>query len=327
MSQSITDKIFAEYENIRSKESLMRQKRIEQAHEICPELEEIRKEVASKGYSKAMELAKNPDREQQIRKELFEENEKLKKRREVLLKEYNIPEDYDKIRYECPICMDTGYAENQKCRCYKAKLTKYSYERSNLSGHMQEMSFDKFEFKYFPDVPEKDGISPLDRIRKIHSEAKQMCENFEEYKRSFLYFGDTGSGKTFLSGCIANALIEKGYSVLYITAGKLFELMENKKYGRQRDISDDELIETAYSCDMLILDDLGAEFPSKLRQAFAYDILNERILAGKKMIINTNLNLDELSREYSQRFVSRLFEHFYALRFVVKDIRKQKMYE
>ncbi len=327
MSQSITDKIMAEYESLRSKENLLRKKRIENAHRLCPELEEIRTEMASVGYRHAIELSKNPDKEEEIRKALSTEHERLQKRRQELLAENNIPADYDKVHYECTLCMDTGFVENKKCRCYKSKLTKYSYERSNLSGHMQDISFDKFDFKYFSDAPEKDGISPLERIKKIYSEAKQMSENFDEYKRSFLYFGDTGSGKTFLAGCVANSLIEQGYSVLYITAGKLFELMENKKYGRARDITDDELIDTAYSCDMLILDDLGAEFPSKLRQAFAYDILNERLLAGRKMIINTNLNLDELSREYSQRFVSRLFEHFYAMRFVVKDIRKQKMYE
>ncbi len=327
MSQSITDKIVAEYESIRSRENMLRKKRVEEAHAMCPELEEIRKEIAATGYQHALELSKNPHKEDEIRKKLLVEIEKLEERRSKLLLENNIPLDYDKVHYECSACMDTGFVENKKCKCYKTKLTKYSYERSNLSGHMQDISFDKFDFKYFPDTPEKDGISPLERIKKIYTEAKQMSENFDDYKRSFLYFGDTGSGKTFLAGCIANSLIEQGYSVLYITAGKLFELMENKKYARSRDISDDELIDTAYSCDLLVLDDLGAEFPSKLRQAFAYDILNERLLAGRKMVINTNLSLDELSREYSQRFVSRLFEHFYAMRFVVKDIRKQKMYE
>lgn len=327
MSQSITDKIVAEYESIRSKEDILRKKRVEEAHAKCPELEQIRREIAKTGYMHALELSKHPHKEDEIRKKLLEETKRLEERRIQLLVENNIPTDYDKVRYECPECMDTGFVENKKCKCYKSKLTKYSYERSNLAGHMQNIRFDRFDFRYFSDTPEKDGISPLERIKKIYGEAKQMTENFDEYKRSFLYFGDTGSGKTFLAGCIANALIEQGYSVLYITAGKLFELMENKKYGRSRDISDDELIETAYSCDLLVLDDLGAEFPSKLRQAFAYDILNERLLAGRKMVINTNLNLDELSKEYSQRFVSRLFEHFYAMRFVVKDIRKQKMYE
>lgn len=327
MAQSIQDKITAEYDSIRSREALQRNARMTQIHSQFPELAEIHSQIAATGYNHAIELSKNPENEEQIRQKLQTELERLKKRRTEILTENNIPDDYDKVHFECELCKDTGFTGNEKCRCYKAKLTKYSYDKSNLSKHMQEISFDKFNVKYFSSTPEQDGISPLQRIEKALTEAKNMTKSFDEYKKSFLFFGTPGSGKTFLSGCIANSLIEQGYSVLYITASKLFEMMENKKYSRPRDESDDELISTAYTCDLLILDDLGSEFPSKLRPAFAYDILNERLLAGKKLIINTNLSVDQLAGEYTQRFVSRLFEHFYAMRFSGTDIRKQKMYE
>lgn len=327
MAQSISDKISAEYDSIRSQEALQRNQRISEIHKKFPELEQIRSQIASSGYRHAMELSKDPLKENEIRQKLHDEVDGLEKRRKEILEENNIPEDYDKIRFRCELCQDTGYVENEKCRCYKAKLAKYAYEQSNLSKHMQGISFDKFNLKYFSDEADKDGISALQRIEKALAEAKNMASDFDNYKKSFLYFGSPGSGKTFLAGCIANSLIEQGYSVLYVTAGKLFEMMENKKYGRPRELSEDDLISTAYTCDLLILDDLGNEFPSKLKSAFAYDILNERLLAGKKLIINTNLTLDQLSDEYSQRFVSRLFEHFYALRFTCTDIRKQKMYE
>lgn len=327
MAQSITDKISAEYDNIRSQEALLRNQRVSKYHAQFPELEQIRTQIASAGYNHAMELAKNPEKEEEIRTRLEKEIDSLEKRKEKILTQNNIPKDYDKIRFRCSICQDTGFADNEKCRCYKAKLTKYSYEQSNLSMHMQGISFDNFNLKYFSDKPDKDGISPLQRIEKALTEAKNMADNFDDYKKSFLYFGSTGSGKTFLAGCIANSLINKGYSVLYVTAGKLFEMMENKKYNRPRELSEDDLISTAYTCDLLIMDDLGCEFPSKLKAAFAYDILNERLLAGKKLIINTNLDPDQLASEYTQRFVSRLFEHFYAMRFTSTDIRKQKMYE
>lgn len=327
MAQSITDKISAEYDNIRAQEALLRNERIAKYHAQFPELEQVRKEIASTGYNHAMELAKNPDKEEEIRKKLQQKLASLEAQKKEILTANNIPEDYDKIRFRCSICQDTGFAGNEKCRCYKAKLTKYSYEQSNLSMHMQGISFDNFNLKYFSDKPDKDGISPLQRIEKALAEAKNMSENFDEYKKSFLYFGGAGSGKTFLAGCIANSLINRGYSVLYVTAGKLFEMMENKKYNRPRELSEDDLISTAYTCDLLIVDDLGSEFPSKLKAAFAYDILNERLLAGKKLIINTNLDLDQLAQEYTQRFVSRLFEHFYAMKFTSTDIRKQKMYE
>ncbi len=327
MSQSITDKISGEYDSIRSDEALKRKQRMAKYHLICPELESIRNEITALGYKHAIKLAQNPEKEEEIRQKLEGEISKLNTKRSKLLKEHNIPDDYDKVHYKCTECQDTGFVGNEKCRCYKVKLAKYSYQQSNLAKHMQGITFDNFELKYFGDSPDKDGISPKQRIEKALSEAKSMANDFDNYKKSFLYFGPTGSGKTFLSGCIANSLIDKGYSVLYITAGKLFEMMENKKYNRPREESDDDLINTAYTCDLLILDDLGAEFPSKLKASFAYDILNERLIQGKKLVINTNLDEDKLAVEYTKRFVSRLFEHFYAMKFTTQDIRKQKMYE
>ena len=327
MAQSITDKILAEYNFMRTNAELSRNRRVAEIHSLIPELESIRSESVSAGHRAAMEVAKNPDKEDEIRNRMNSELESLAERRNKLLKENNIPEDYDKVRYKCTLCNDTGYIENEKCSCYKAKVTKYTYERSNMSRYMKEISFDKFDFKYFSDEPDKNGISPLMRIKKAYNEAKTMADNFAEYPKSFLFFGAPGTGKTFLSGCIATALMNKGYSVLYITSAKLFEIMENKKYSRPRNENDDELIETAYTCDLLILDDLGAEPPSKLAPSFVYDILNERMMAEKKMVINSNLDPDQLSAMYTQRFVSRFFEHFYALKLTGKDIRKQKMYE
>lgn len=327
MSQSITDRISDEYDKIRLNEELARNKRIADVHKNLPELEEIRTNITKAGQKAAMELSKNIHKEDEIRQKLNKEIEKLKMRKNQILKENGIDEDYDKIHFQCPLCEDTGRIGNERCRCYKSKSTKYTYEQSNLSMSMREINFDKFDFKYFSDEQDKNGISPLMRIKKAYNEAKSMTKNFDGYKKSFLFFGAPGTGKTFLSGCIATELLNQGYSVLYITAGKLFELMENKKYSRPRDENDDALIMSAYNCDLLILDDLGAEAPSKLAPSFAYEILNARMSDNKKMIINTGLDPDRLSEAYTQRFVSRLFEHFYALKFNCKDIRKQKMYE
>lgn len=327
LAQSITDKIFAEYDQLRSREALLRNKRVNEIHERIPELEEIKREITSVGFEHAVKISKNPDKEDEIRKELGSRLKELEERKKNILSENSIPEDYDKIRYHCELCRDTGFVDNEKCRCYKARLMKYSYERSNLSVYMKDATFESFDFKYFSDTPQKDGISPLMRIKKAYNEARNMCANFEDYEKSLLFFGGAGLGKTYLSGCIANSLIEKGYSVLYMTSGRLFEMFENKKFNKLRNESDEENIRAAYDSDLLIIDDLGTEIPSKLTPSFLYDLVNERIMAGKKMIISTNLSMDELSREYTPRFVSRLFENFYAVKFVGKDIRKQKMYE
>ena len=72
---------------------------------------------------------------------------------------------------------------------------------------------------------------------------------------------------------------------------------------------------------MLILDDLGTEMPGQFVTAAFYTLLNDRILAGKPMVISTNLNIDEAARRYSPQIASRLQGSFQGLTFVGEDIR------
>ena len=58
--------------------------------------------------------------------------------------------------------------------------------------------------------------------------------------------------------------------------------------------------------------------------ASLYTLLNDRILAGKPMVISTNLNVDEMSRRYSPQIASRLHGGFQRLTFVGEDIRVLK---
>ena len=74
--------------------------------------------------------------------------------------------------------------------------------------------------------------------------------------------------------------------------------------------------------DLLILDDLGAEFPSPFNLATVYNLINTRCNRRKPTIISTNLTAQELEQKYSHRVVSRLFSLLDCLRFVGKDIRQ-----
>jgi DNA replication protein DnaC len=134
-----------------------------------------------------------------------------------------------------------------------------------------------------------------------------------------MFSGNTGLGKTFLSACIAGAVADRGYSVMYETASRLFTKMEQAKFTA----SEDARAEVAkfHTCDLLILDDLGTEMPSQFVTAALYSLLNERLLAGKPMVISTNLNVDEMARRYSPQIASRLQGEFSRLAFVGDDIR------
>lgn len=79
------------------------------------------------------------------------------------------------------------------------------------------------------------------------------------------------------------------------------------------------------SCDLLILDDLGAEFATAYSQSVLYQVINDRMTEGRATIISTNLDLPALSKAYNERILSRLIGGYTMLGFVGRDIRQQKL--
>ena len=148
---------------------------------------------------------------------------------------------------------------------------------------------------------------------------KKYAEGFTPTAGNLLFNGGTGLGKTMLSACIATAVAEKGFSVAYETAGHLFSKLERDRF-RPDEESAAEVKKLAV-CDLLIIDDLGTEMPGNFTVAALYNLVNDRLLAGKPMVISTNLNVDEMSRRYSPQIASRLHGGFTGLTFVGEDIR------
>jgi len=133
--------------------------------------------------------------------------------------------------------------------------------------------------------------------------------------------GGSGLGKTFLSSCIAKTVLEKGYSVFYQPAYKIFPIFEELRFGdRDKDIlrmQTDEIFKT----DLLIIDDLGTELTTSYTAEVFFDLLNSRINDKKQTIINTNLSLADVQRVYSERITSRIIGNFTQLKFLGEDIR------
>ena len=105
--------------------------------------------------------------------------------------------------------------------------------------------------------------------------------------------GSCGNGKTFMSACIGNALIEKEYSVYMTSISDLVNLM-SKDFGNNRP----ELIEKLSNVDLLILDDLGTENILDGRKSntieLTYKIIDSRYISNKPMIISTNLDISAM---------------------------------
>ena len=314
-----------DYEEIRQNNAMDLESRKRAVFAKIPRLEEIDYEIKSLGLKLYKIALSGGDVKPQI-DSLREEQKKLLKIKKALLTENGYPEDELSERYVCNICHDTGSVDNKPCQCFKKKLIEKAYEQSNLSAQLTHQSFDTFDMSLYSDKIDNDyGVSPRAYMERIVQVCKDFVNNFDEQQLNLLFWGEPGLGKTFLSTCIAKELILTNHSVIYETAYKTFSMLEELKF--KRSDNEDKLrfkVDKLYSCDLLILDDLGSEFLTQYTTASLFDIINSRLISGKKTVINTNLSISELEKKYGERVVSRLYGHYKVLKFIGSDIRIDK---
>ena len=250
-----------------------------------------------------------------------QQNLELQQERAILAME-NFEEGYLDDSPICDKCGGSGYIGSNMCECLRELCRQeQKKEVSVLSGSRE--TFNQFRLDYYPDrVDPKYGASPRTIMERNLRICRTYALTFTPDAGNLLFVGGTGLGKTFLSACIARAVADRGCSVVYESAGHLFGKLEQAKFNPSEETRREAARFT--ECDLLILDDLGTEMPGQFVTAAFYSLLNDRILAGKAMVISTNLNMDELSRRYSPQIASRLQGSFQGLTFVGEDIRVLK---
>ena len=234
----------------------------------------------------------------------------------------NFPLEYLADGPMCPLCQDNGYIGATMCRCLQ-ELCRQEQKKELTFLNVGREAFDQFRLDYYPDrVDPKWGVNIRTVMEKTFQTCRKYALTFNEKSGNLLFSGDTGLGKTFLSACIARAVADRGYSVVYESAGHLFANLERAKFDNDEAAKEDSRKYTA--CDLLIIDDLGTEMPSQFVTAALYALVNDRLLAGQAMIISTNLNTEDMTRRYNPQIASRLRGSFTRVAFLGDDIRVKK---
>ena len=311
------------YQDLQNRNRKLQESRIREVYEKIPRLGEIHDEIASLSLKKAriMLLGHGSEADFDLHRALND----LAEERRVLLLGNGYPEDYLELPCHCSFCHDTGYTpDGRKCSCFLQKEVDLLYDQSNLKEILKEENFDTFRLEYYSDsyIDPRNGRSAREFADRALSVAKQYVKDFSSAPENLCIYGDTGVGKTFLSHCIAKELIEKGVSVLYLTAFDLFDSLESRKFS-----SDFSLTEThshIFDCDLLIIDDLGSELNNSFTTSQLFLCINQRILDRKSTIISTNLSMENLRASYSERIFSRIFSNYKMIPMFGRDIRIQK---
>ncbi|MGL5694882.1 MAG: ATP-binding protein, partial [Peptostreptococcaceae bacterium] len=279
---------------------------------------------ATFGLKLARLVLANPNDKENILNESKIRMSELKTKKEDLLKKYKVPEWYLDPQYHCNTCNDRGFLKNgHKCNCLKQEIINNAYKMSNLSRVLDSQNFSTLDASIFS--TEKlpgSNTSPFENILEIVSICELFIMEFDKDNgENLLFYGDTGLGKTFMCNCIAKELLDKGHVVIYQTAFKMFEIIEDYKFKNGDSRISKDNYENLFDCDLLIIDDLGTELTNSFTNSELFNIINTRLLSGKKTIISTNLSPMQLGSEYAQRIFSRVFDRFKMVKFIGKDLR------
>ena len=246
-------------------------------------------------------------------KALRAEYDALNEKRIQLLAANGLTDADFEPKVTCAACGDTGYADGKLCDCVKNLARQYEYDRMNRQMPLKDSTFETFDLGYYQGAD-------LVQMRQTFEFCRRYADAFSSASPSLLLYGKTGLGKTHLSLSIVNRALDAGFGVIYAPAQTLLHQLEKEHFGR----SEGDTLELLTECDLLVIDDLGAEFRTAFTEAAVGNLLNNRVLNGKPTVISTNLTADELNEAYGERVMSRILGYYHRLPFVGADIRQQK---
>lgn len=257
--------------------------------------------------------------------QLRDRNLSLQEERARLLRGLGLPGDYLTDKPLCAKCGDTGYNGSALCVCVKERYAQLLKKQLSAVLPIQDQNFSRFNMGYYSTRPDaRLGVSPRENMEYNLDECKAYAANFGKDSPNLLLYGSTGLGKTFLSTCIAEAVSARGFSVAYDTAINIVSAYETIKFGNGDGAAAAERAARYERADLLIIDDMGTEMGTAFTVSALYNLINNRLMAKRPMIINTNLLPEALSEKYSPAVASRLLGEFMALRFFGDDIRLLK---
>lgn len=314
LSNSQYDAIMRIYKEKQLNNEALLSEHIKEIDEKLPEFKELDEEIAT--YSVAS-LKSILGGEGESLEEIKGKIDSLTKKKTELLVASGYPSDYLELKYECPDCKDTGYIGDSKCHCLKQTIISMLYQNSNIDSILASDNFENLSYDYY------DGEN-LQRFKHTVEQSREFIQNFDRDYQNLMFYGTVGTGKSFLTGCIAKELLDSGHTVIYFSSTELFKTLSDIMFDKADRIILSSMRDDIYKSDLLIIDDLGTELLTNAVTTQLFSLLNERHLNRKATIISTNLELQDIQERYSERIFSRLLERFSFYKFSGPDIRKIK---
>ncbi|MCM1386537.1 MAG: ATP-binding protein [Bacillus sp. (in: Bacteria)] len=308
------DTILRDYENRQLHNRHELERRTAYVYEQIPGYRSLEDKIASVSVSYGKKYLDGDENAMDELKSMLSEITAQKK---ALLENAGLPADYLAPVYTCPDCQDTGYIGSRKCHCFRQAMITLLYEQSNIREMLQSENFQSLSYEYYES-------EDLAHFKNAVVTCQNFIKNFNSDYHNLFFYGTVGTGKSFLSNCVAKELIESGHSVIYFSAAGLFELLSKYSFDYKNREDQKSRYTDLYQCDLLIIDDLGTELTNQFVASQLFSLLNERHMGKKATIISTNLSLEELRNRYSDRIFSRITSHYEICKLTGPDIRMYK---
>lgn len=315
---NLHSKVMARYGAIRTQEEEQQRNRKAEIYKRIPQISNLETLMSRNSLNVARVHLKAEENLEAAIQALKTENLNLRQEKMELLVAHGYPMDYMDLKFKCRKCNDTGFIAGKKCSCYNGHLAEIVYEESHFKELMKDNSFMTYDDSLFDDksVNPEYNKTVKQNMRDNLKMALRYVSEFSIHAENLYLYGPSGTGKTFLASCIARELLNEGNLVLYRTSAQLMDDIKDIKFRDNK-----ELENLVMNCELLIIDDLGTEMVSDLAKTEIFNLINIRLLHKKKMIISSNLKLENIRDKYSERLSSRIIGDFIFVPFFGEDLR------
>lgn len=324
LSNSQYNSIMRDYERRRMENRHEQEKRVEEIYQKIPAIKEIDNAVGAKALERARQLlAGDTAARNQLKKEIAELGEQRAAADCLRLSgktiwNFGIPVGTVRIP-------DTQ-TEKNAIVSGRAQM-KLLYAQSNIDEIVNRENFASFSYECFDNsriIPEV-GMTAAQYMKRVKEQCMEFARRFGTDGGNILFTGNTGVGKTFLSNCIAKEVMDAYYSVLYLSANDLFEVFSKNRFESRSEEEIRDTYQSILECDLLIIDDLGTEVNNSFTSSQLFYCINDRLANSRSTIISTNLSLNMLRDNYTDRVTSRIISGYRIIPLYGEDLRRRKL--
>ncbi|MFE4140477.1 ATP-binding protein [Peribacillus sp. YIM B13472] len=217
---------------------------------------------------------------------------------------------------KCSVCRDREAFKNYQDKSLKELI-------SSVGERLTK------EYFFLPESLKNPGFNNYQETNNITAGAKERAVSFTktflastDACHNLLIMGNPGTGKTHLCAAIARNIKQKGFTVGFLTTGKLLSMIR-ETYQKEPAKTESEILRDITRLDLLILDDVGSEAKGgndDWRKGMFFEIVESR--SGKPTIYTSNLTDVDLPVAVGKRVYSRLHDNTQFIDLFTEDYRK-----